>query len=64
MGKKGPYWLRVLTVAILALISWAFIILFVWILWTGGKFLWLVAFANAWINKMVTAQPTPMPTAD
>jgi hypothetical protein len=55
MEKKGPYWLRVLTVAILALISWAFIILFVWMLWTAGGFQWLFAFANAWLSRMFAA---------
>jgi hypothetical protein len=52
MEKKDPYWLRMLTIVILALISWAFIILFVWMLWMAGSFLWLLGFANGWFYRM------------
>jgi hypothetical protein len=55
MEKKYSYWLRVLAIAILALISWAFIILFVWVLWMAGGFLWLLGFANAWLYRVFAA---------
>jgi hypothetical protein len=59
MGKKDPFWLRMLTIAILALISWALIILFVWLLWMAGSFLWLIGFANAWVYRMFAVPSLP-----
>jgi len=50
MEKKDPYWLRVLTIIVLALLAWAFLVLVAFLLWEAGKFLifgWLRRWAAA-----------------
>ena len=39
MEKKDPYWLRMLTIIVLALLAWAFMILVALLFWEVGKFL-------------------------
>jgi len=39
MEKKDPYWLRMLTITVLALLSWAFMAVVAVIMWHLGKLL-------------------------
>jgi hypothetical protein len=48
MEKKDPYWLRVLTIIVLALIAWVLLILAVLLLWQAGKYL-IIGCLRRWV---------------
>jgi len=58
MDKKDPYWLRMLTITVLALIAWACTILIAWILWQVGKFL-----ISGWLHSATAEKLTFKPQA-
>jgi hypothetical protein len=48
MEKKDPYWLRMLTIIVLALLAWAFMILVALLFWEAGKSL-VIGGLRRWI---------------
>ena len=69
-GKKDPYWLRVLTIIVLALLAWAFLVLVAFLLWEAGKFLIMAGFAagqphrrsstSSPLNHLLSLSPLPV----
>ena len=47
MEKKDTYWLRILTVIVLALLAWVLLILAVLLLWEAGKYL-IIGWLRRW----------------
>ena len=47
MEKKDPYWLRMLTIVVLAILAWAFMVLVALLVWEAGKF-----FVDRWASPL------------
>ncbi len=50
MEKKDPYWLRMLTIIVLAILAWAFMVLVALLVWEAGKF-----FVDGGLRRWITA---------